>query len=197
MLHPRPHLSWSQISVWEQGEDQYRKRYIEGVQLKNAGLDLGKRLANSLENQEADGDLALDLVAARLPKFADRERELKTTITVSGIEIPLLGKPDTTTPDLSGLKEYKSGQTEWTRKMVDGFGQITFYCVMIHAITGKIPQDIELVHAQTEWTKNGLEFTGKIARIPTRRSQIDIVKMKIRMRDAWVGIGEFMQRELL
>jgi len=69
-----------------------------------------------LENQKADGDLALDLIAARLPKFADRERELKTTITVSGIQVPLLGKPDTTTPDLTGLKEYKTGQAEGPRK---------------------------------------------------------------------------------
>ena len=69
---------------------------------------------------------------------------------------------------------------------------------MIYTIIGKIPQDIELVHALTRKLSSGrLELTGDIYKFETHRSLKDILKMKVRIKKAWLGIQEMCEQELL
>jgi len=133
-----------------------------------------------------------------LPKLEVMEKKINATIEVGGYTIPLYGKMDTAKRDLSEFMEYKTGKTPWDQKMADKHGQITFYCVMIQALTKKIPQRIELVHAVTKTTPQGQpRLTGEINRFLTTRGTKDILWAKIRMKKAWVGINKLFEDELI
>ena len=161
-------------------------------------MALGKQVADSLETGEETGDIMTDLVVAQMPKLEEMEKEIRVTLKIAGHEISLLGMMDTAKKDLSEFKEYKTGLTAWTQKLVDNQGQITLYCTMIHALTGVIPKNVELVHAMTEKLPDGkFRLTGDIKRWPTERKLKDIIKMKVRLKKAYEGIGAMMEEELL
>jgi len=198
MVRPRPYLSWTQLFTIEQSEEQYKRLYIDGKKLPiNRGMALGKEVADSLESGEETGDAIKDLVIASLPKFDLMDNEFATKIKIGKLEIPLFSKIDTATKDFSAFKEYKTGATKWDQRKADNHGQITFYAVVIHSLTGKIPQDIELVWAPTHKIPSGVELTGEIKRFKTIRTMTDILKMKARIKNAWERIAEIVQEELL
>ena len=161
-------------------------------------------------------DPLLDLVMSRLPKFERMDKPVEyslgqivhdphdgKTYQVPALQygkelIPLLAKPDTCKSDYSAFKEYKTSVRNWTQKMVDDSGQITFYATAIWLATGKVPQDIELVCATTEYGEDGsLQVTGDIFTFPTKRTLVDIIKMTTRIKKAWAGIKSICEKELL
>ena len=112
--------------------------------------------------------------------------------------IPLLAKPDTATLDYTAFKEFKTSTMKWTQKKADESGQITFYATAIWLKTGKIPQDIELVNALTEYGENGtISVTGEILRFKTTRTLVDVLRMQSRIKRAWSGIKTLVANELL
>jgi len=199
MIRPRPYLSWSQLTLFESSPERYLNLYInEKRMFINRGMALGKEIADALETGEVTGDPIKDLVISQIPKFGVMEAELNGILKLGKIEIPLYGKADTAKKNLTKFKEYKTGQTSWSQKQVDNHGQITFYCTIIRARTGKIPQDIELVYIPTKQLPDGrVELTGDIHRIKTSRTLKDILKMEVRIKKAWEGIGQMCEEELL
>lgn len=198
-MHPEPYLNYSQMSTWESSPSSYIKIYVDGKKLgTNRGMALGTVVAEAVENDEETGDALIDLVVAGLPKFEIRDKfmwmELKGKPPV-----PLRIRPDSCKADYTGLKEYKTGpKKNWNQKKVDENVQITFYATGLYILSGKIPDDIELVHAVT-----GLDeqrhprLTGEIVRYPTKRTYADILKMMARMRKNWREIGEMVEKQLL
>jgi len=192
-------LSWSQLTLFEGSPESYRKVYIDGGRIPiNRGMALGKEISDALETGEVTGDPIKDLVISQIPKFGVMEAELKATLKLGKIEIPLLGYADTAKKNLSKFKEYKTGQIAWSQKQVDNHGQITFYCTIIRAKTGKIPKDIELVYAPTKKLPDGrIELTGDVHIIKTKRTLMDILKMEVKIKKAWEAIGKMCEEELL
>ena len=195
-IRPRPYLSWSALSTLESSEKGYKKIYMQGFKLHNAGMALGSKVAEAMESDEETGDLMEDFVISQIPKFEKREMELRTEIEVGGVKIPLLGKMDSAREDLTGIKEVKTGVTSWGQKKVDNFGQLTFYCTMIYSMTGRIPEDIELIYAPSERYEGMMRLTGEVRRFKTKRTLADVMKMKIRMKNAWILIGKLSAEEL-
>lgn len=198
-ITPRPYLSWTQMDLFETSPDQYVRTYIGGeARRSNMGQDLGKEIANGLETGENTGDITKDLVIAKLPKFELMDNEFKAEILISKEKIPLFAKIDSAKKDLSSIIEYKTGLEKypWNQIKADKWDQITFYCVVVHAITGKIPQS-ELVWAPTRIVDGNPELTGEIKRFKTTRTTADILKFKIRMKKCWLGIIELVKSEIL
>ena len=199
MIRPRPYLSWSQLTLFEDSPERYKLLYLDGKAMPiNRGMALGKEIASAIETGETTGDPIKDLVISQMPKFEIREAELEATLKIGKLEIPLYGKADTAKKDLSAFKEHKTGKIRWTQKQVDNHGQITMYCVIIRALTSAIPKDIELAHALSKEIPGGsLELTGDIYRFKTSRTLADILKMEVRIKKAWEGIGKMCEEELL
>lgn len=199
MIRPRPYLSWSQLTLFENSPKTYKRVYIDGGRIPiNRGMALGKEIAEAIETGESTGDPIKDLVVSQMPKLDIMEAELEATIKLGKIEIPLYGKADTAKKDLSAFKEHKTGKIRWSQKQVDNHGQITIYCVIIRALTGAIPKDIELAHALSKELPDGsLELTGDVYRMKTNRTMVDILKMEVRIKKAWEGIGKMCEEELL
>jgi len=154
-------------------------------------------VATSMETEEETGDPLKDLVISMIPKFDNREVEIAAPIKIARIEIPLLGKLDSARQDLMAFKEVKTGSVKWTQRRADEHGQITFYATIIREITNRIPDDIELIWAETQMDHNyNPHLTGKIVVFKTKRTLADIVKMKARIKKAWFQISQMMEEEL-
>ena len=210
MIRPKPYLSFSQMTKLEMSEEKYIEEYL----YKNRGrtsrnMAYGSQFAEGLEKDELTGDPLLDLMATRIPKFELRDRPVeskkgveimferdKTKVCVPvlknmGDDIPLLAVPDTAKKDYSAFKEYKTSTRQWTQKMADESGQITFYATAIYIATGKIPEDIELVSVETAYNDDGsMTVTGEMLILKTRRTLADVLRMQKRMRKAWSRIKE-------
>jgi CheY-like chemotaxis protein len=194
-MTPQGYLSWSQLSLWESSPERYKEHYFYGKKTPiNRGMAFGKKMADGLERDELTGDVVLDLMMERIPKFEVMDKEFRTELKNGKDTIIILAKPDTMKADMTAFKEYKTGVTRWTRKKVDECGQITFYATAMWLKTGKIPKDIELVDVATKAALDGkIEATGDITRHPTVRTMTDILKMVVRMKKCWAGISKAME----
>jgi len=191
------------MDLFERNVEKWKKLYIYGEEMTiNSGMEFGRKMAEGLENDEITGDMALDLIMERLPKFEIMDKPVEAVLGKGKTAVPLLAKPDTMKADMTAFKEYKTGQEPWSRKKVDESGQVTFYATVLFILSGKIPHDIELVHVQTAKHGNGapdakISATGDIYRHPTKRSMGQILNMMVRMRKCWEGIQRVTAEEML
>ena len=129
---PRPYLSWSQLSIWEQSPELYKRIYIDGIKQESIYLDFGRKAAEALENRENPSkDKGLAFLQVCMPDYKKREYEIKAEF--EGIII--LGKLDGFNPYSKVLGEFKTGK-KWTQRMVDKNGQ--------YQIKGYLPADPQL-----------------------------------------------------
>ena len=218
MLTHRPYLSYSAMVLFEYSPKRFADKYLfkSDKKFTSKNMDYGKMMADGLENDEFSGDPVLDMMMTKIPKFElmdkitedhkkgieiiyeyDKKQYKAPYIQDGKIKIPLLSKPDTAKADYSGFKEYKTSIRKWTQKMVDESGQITFYATAIWMVTGKIPQDIELVNVQTKYNNDEVVATGNMFVFKTKRNMIDILKMTSRIKKCWKGIIELCEKELI
>jgi hypothetical protein len=185
---PRGYLSWSQLSLWEKDQNLYYQVYIEGLdQFKTKYLELGKRMATTLENGfDEEHDPIFEFVATFMPGYPKKEFDIK--IEFEGI--PLVGKLDGWNEKTMTIGEYKTGKN-WTQNMVDKHGQLTFYALLIWLKYKKLPEKILLHWAKTEEDLDGtLKLTGDIKTFSTKRTMKDIIVFSKRIKTAWEGICE-------
>ena len=184
------------MDLFERSQERWTEVYLYGEAPRfnrhgQAGIDLGRKMADGLERGSLTGDALLDLTIVQIPKLEVMEMEVRAELKRgAGVDpVPLLGKLDTASKDMAAFKEYKQGTERWTQSKVDKWGQITFYATMIYLITGKIPDDIELVWMPTERLQDGTtQMTGDICRFKTKRTMPDILSMMVRQKKSWEGI---------
>jgi len=203
MITPREYLSWSSMDLLERNEQKWIEQYFYGQKNRiNRGMAFGKTMADSLEKNEASGDVLLDLVIERIPKFEIMDKPFIADMKIGKKTIQIYCKPDTMKEDMSAFKEYKTGQGGWTQKKVDENGQIIFYATGMYLKKGKIPADIELVHMETEKVDeeqldSKLRVTGEIKRYKTVVTMVKVLNMMSRMKKAWARIEEISEKELI
>lgn len=185
---PRGYLSWSQMQLFEKDPNLYYQVYCEGLdQFRSKYLELGKKMATTLENGHSDdGDPMLELMAVYMPSYPEREFDIKETFE----GIPLVGKLDGWNKATMTIGEYKSGKN-WTQSMADQHGQLTFYALLVWLKYKKLPEKIYLHWARTDEDMEGnLVLTGEIKTFQTERSLKDIIIFSKRIKSAWAGICE-------
>jgi len=185
---PRGYLSWSQLNLWEKDPNMYYQVYWEGLdQFRTKYLELGKRMATTLENgfDEAHDPL-FEMLAVFMPHYPKQEFDLKTVFE----GIPLVGKLDGFNEATLTIGEYKTGKN-WTQSMVNQSGQLTFYSLLVWLKYKKLPNNIFLHWARTDEDMEGnLKLTGDIRTFPTQRSLKDLILFSKRIKAAWLGICE-------
>lgn len=186
------------MTTFEMSPEKYAEKYIyEKQERTSRNMAYGSLMAKGLEDDLATGDPALDMMMARLPKFELMDKPLEADLKDGKEVIHLLAKPDSAKKDYTAFLEYKTSVRDWTQKMADDSGQITFYATTIWLKTGSIPQDIELVDVRVKYDEEGrLTPTGDILRFPTKRTMVDIIKMVSRMKRAWAGIKKLCEEEM-
>lgn len=198
-MTPRPYISFSQMTTFEMSPKKYVDQYIyKKKQLITRNMAYGSMLADGLENDESTGDPILDMMMVKIPKFELMDIAFEVDLKDGKKVIRVLAKPDTSKADYSAFKEYKTSVRQWTQKMADESGQVTFYATAMWLKTGQIPKDIELVNVPVKYNDDGtLTPTGELIVFKTQRSMVDIIKMCSRIKKAWAGINKLCESELL
>ena len=199
MPTPKSYISYSQLVLFERSPELYAEQYIYGKKQRiSRNIALGSAMADGLEFEESTGDPLLDLMASRLPKFELMDKPIEAVLEYKKEKISLLAKPDSCKKDMTAFKEYKTSVRKWSQKMVDDSCQITFYAMVMWLKTGKIPKDIELVCVKTAYSEQGqLSVTGDMYSYKTSRNGADIAKLSARIYNAWQGIKQLCEKELL
>lgn len=210
-------MSFSSMSLFEMSREKWANQYLFGKKQRiSRNMAYGSMLASGMEHDKLSGDPILDLMMVKLPRYdlADKIVEDKNGVEVlykhdgktykvpymtdKKEKIPLLAKPDTMSFDGLKFAEYKTSVRNWTQKMVDESGQLTFYATAIWLKTKKIPHDIKLINVVVNYGEGGaLSPTGEILTFETKRTMTDILKMTARIRRNWKEIKKFCEEELI
>lgn len=149
--------SWSEISLWEQDEQEWHRRYVLGIKppptkAMQLGTDIHSIIAaedkNVLFEQYATrlhaGELRiinkiLENWVTVCPLQGKYEVKLEATLSPgSGTdEIPIAGYIDFLPDDESAIWEIKTGSSIWTKKRAEEHGQLAFYSLMYFLRHGK------------------------------------------------------------
>lgn len=164
LLNPRGYLSHTQIELWLKSPQTYINQYILGQdkQIESAAMAYGKKTSLALENGVETGDTLLDTVVAILPAYSEREASLRATMPTQKGSVDLLGVLDTYDPKAPRFREYKTGRVPWTQGRADKHRQLPHYAAIIYLLTKKLPTEVWLDWAQTEWVDGDVRFTGNI-----------------------------------
>lgn len=163
IVNPRGYLSWTQVDTWLRDPRKYARKYFEGEEeAPTEQMTLGKRTSDALESGKETGDVEIDTLVALLPHYQKREHEIKATLKTRAGDVVLLGKLDTFGMAPIRFREYKTGRVAWTQSRAEKHKQLLHYAALIWLFHGKLPSEVWLDWAQTEWRGGQLCFTGKI-----------------------------------
>ena len=158
MILPRPYISYSAATLWEQNKSAFRGKYYgntpAGGGISSVQMDFGKELADMIKDDPENP------VVAHIPKY--EIRDVGFTVSISGV--PVLMFPDTLsiigTPK---FREYKSGVEPWDQKRVDNHMQLKLYSLGIKEQHGGVEDLCYLDWLPTVMTDitDGLRINGK------------------------------------
>lgn len=169
LLNPRGYLSWTQVDMWLREPRRYARRYFEDEEeAPTEQMTLGKRTSDALESGEETGDAEIDTLVALLPHYAKREHEIRAQLKTPAGSVELLGKLDTFGMAPIRFREYKTGRVPWTQARAEKHKQLLHYAALIWLFHGKLPTEVWLDWAETEWRGTELCFTGKIVSFKVR-----------------------------
>lgn len=178
-MHIKEHLSYSQYSCYLSGEKNYIDRYIKGIGFSNKYTEFGKKTHERLE----------------LDKSEDEETELK--LTCDFYKIPLFGYIDKYNKKIIQVIDYKTGKRPWNQKQVDENEQLMFYAILI-SYNYKIPiNEIKLTLRWIETFEDidgSINLTGREKDFHTSRTKFDEINIYPKIKKAWVGIDELINR---
>ena len=214
-IHPRPYISYSQLRMFEQNLEEYKRIYFYGEENRppNRGQVLGKTLSDAMEEDEETGDIEVDAIMAQItPKLPRRDEIIMTKLSVGKYPkrdfVPILVKPDRCSLDYMTFQEIKTfgKSSPWSQGRVDKDDQMTFYFMGLYLAAKRdgstmIPKG-ELIACPTEKRidDDGIErphLVGDILRFPTTRTFADILRMEARVARAWREIGEAFEKEII
>lgn len=164
---PRGYLSHSQMQLWLNNPDRYKKQYFDGqdVNFTNPGQDFGKRVANALEGGEGTGDVLTDAAMLLLPKYDLMDQSFIAEFKEKGGRwLKIIAKPDTFNTVSHAFRETKTGKSRnpWTQTKAQEHPQMIFYAVAIWLKYGTMNTSAHLDWIETEDTSEGIKPTGRV-----------------------------------
>lgn len=180
-----PYISWSRLNLFERSPGDYERTYLLGQGRSTPQMEFGSKIASALETGEVQ-DLASEFVRIAFAGDKSMVREFEIRADLDGI--PVLGKLDGFYPKSMKIREYKTGKN-WTQKMVDEHGQLTFYALLVYLKYGEMPKEIVLDWAETVTDDDGVRLTGRIESFKTQRKMNQVFSMCTRIKNAWNGIA--------
>jgi hypothetical protein len=180
MTLPKSYISFSQLQLFDQNKEQYRKQYYQN---QYSGSSPELRYGSHVHKQ----------IELNAPEYAHVPRydlsELKLEVTIEGI--PLLGYIDSLDSDTLAFMDFKTGQKKWTPKKVQETKQLPFYALMLSAIHEQYEYNSSIVWIETKreyqqgWDgesyqskKYDVVTTGKVEKMDRVITRDDIMATK-------------------
>lgn len=189
-LKSRP-LSWSAISSFEWDPEQWYRRYILNEKtLDTAAMKFGKEIGKKIETDPQ--------FLPHVPRYSKMEHKWDVMFG----KIHCIGFADSFC-DVTNSKliEIKTGK-DWSQKKVDGWGQITFYC-LLNFITNEVrPEDVKinLVWLPTretgDFNVSFIEPIKKTTKIfETKRTMVDVLNFAARVKDIILEMEQYVKNK--
>lgn len=192
---PSNWISWSQISLFECSKKDYIKQYIYGEKWNgNKYTELGKKFAEAVEKNKSN-DPIISFLISSLPKYPQREYEMKTPITINKKHITLFSKVDGIDVQNKSLGEYKTGKL-WTQERADKHEQLLFYHLVYYLMYNTMLDNIHLYWVETKEENNEIGLTGKFDIFEVKHTKIDLLNYKLKVKKLIKGIMELYAQEL-
>lgn len=181
-------MSWSAFDLFRKNPEQFRERYFYGKEgFQSDKMAFGKAFAKAMEVGEETGDSDVDFPAQFMPKYPEREFEMRANLNSSCV---VLGKFDGYAPKtkatVATIGEYKTGTSLWNQNRVDKCEQLTWYA-MCHYLAKKAIPAIRL-----HWYHTG---TKQIKSFYTTRNLRQVMKIAGEAIGVWEQIKKMSQEE--
>lgn len=186
-----PTLSWSSFCAFrDYDKEKWYRQYVLGERgLSNPAMDAGRVIGERLATDPK--------YLPKVPRPEIYEQELRADL--DGID--LVGHLDGWSPGVPGIDEYKTTQNakKWTQESVDGWGQITFYCLLVWLNFKIHPADLKLSLTAIHLKESGsfkLEPTGKVVTFNTKRNMADLLRFAAEIKAIHKEMCDFVALKL-
>lgn len=214
LILPKPYLSWSQLTLWINNRERYKKEYFDNAdKLSTKYLKFGSEFAQMVEDLEeimatgVERIQAIDRLAEKYP-MTENMKAVLLYLNIDGISefeirtkvcdlVPCFSKLDKYLEKENAIREYKTGLVPWTQAKVQKHDQLVFYATMLKWIGKPIPKYCDLDWIETKehqkvkvdfWRDEGkvLDVTGRIISFHREFDEREIDRMeKTITRVAW------------
>lgn len=189
-----PTLSWSCMSSWYYAKklnrplDEWYNSYVLGIR----GHSNATMLAGTWIGQKLCDDPNF---LPEVPRPEIYEHDLVGKLG----DINLRGHLDGWSPTTKQLLEFKTSTREdrWTQKEVDEWGQVTFYCLLLHLNYKILPEDIGIRLVAIPTDEHG-DFEVRVSKhkkvkvFHTKRTTHDIIQFGREIKQVHKAMSEYV-----
>jgi len=186
---PRPHLSISQINLWESDPSAYMKRYFLNIPDEPSPMmEFGKQFASDIE----------DYVNGEQREFNFPPNFLQNILLYPYVEHKLehdfgdfkfIGYIDNASENFEIIRDFKTGTAAWTQNRLENSLQMKAYSLILFKQKGIIPTCF-IDYYKTKIKGKGMEWTDVHETYQHTFSMVDLVETDSRIRKAAEEIAE-------
>lgn len=186
---PRPHLSISQINLWETDPSAYMKRYFLNIpDAPSPMMEFGKQFASDIE----------DYVNGEQRDFNFPPNFLENILLYPNVEYKLehdfgdfkfIGFIDNASESFEIIRDFKTGTAAWTQDRLENSLQMKAYSLILFKQKGIIPTCF-IDYYKTKIKGKGMEWTDVHETYWYVFSMLDLAQTEIRIRKAAEEIAE-------
>jgi len=206
LILPKPHLSWSQLSLWLSNPERYKKEYFDNAdRLDTRYLRFGSGFAQLVEDlctlmeRISNRQMAIEELSKEYP-MTENMKAVLMELEINGISefeirtkvmniVPCFSKLDKYIEKENAIREYKTGLVPWNQAKVQKHDQLVFYATMLKWIGKPIPEYCDLDWIETKETQKEkvdfwrdgdkvLDVTGRIISFHREFDEREIERME-------------------
>jgi len=196
LILPRPHLSISQINLWESDPSAYMKRYFLNIpDAPSPMMEFGKQFASNIEDyckmSEAN-QIITETDFNFPPNF------LNNILLYPNVEYKLehdfgdfkfIGYIDNASENFEIIRDFKTGTAAWTQDRLENSLQMKAYSLILFKQKGIIPTCF-IDYYKTRVKGKSMEWTDVHETYQHTFSMVDLVETDSRIRKAAEEIAE-------
>ena len=196
---PKPHISWSSLTLWEQSKKTWWKRYVLGQKtFETKYLKTGKEFSGAVETGETD-NIVIDMMLPFVQILEVMEMKVEALFPNEYFpEISLLGFKDTAT-GFEQFREYKTGTLPWDQNKVNQHGQLVFYALIDKYNGAEKPAKcyVDWFEVSLDPSTKKVEFTGRYETFERKITGRDLSNMEKRINKVLAEMAEYEYVETL
>ena len=186
---PRPHLSISQINLWETDPSAYMKRYFLNIpDAPSPMMEFGKQFASDIEDyvngEQRDYNFPPNFLQNIL-LYPYVEHKLEHDFG----DFKFIGYIDNASENFGIIRDFKTGTAAWTQDRLINSLQMQAYSLILFKQKGIIPTCF-IDYYKTKIKGKGMEWTDVHETYQHTFSMLDLVETDIRIRKAAEEIAE-------
>jgi len=186
---PRPHLSISQINLWESDQSAYMKRYFLNIPDEPSPMmDFGKQFASDIEDYAKGEQREFNFP----PNFLENIKlypRVEHKLVHNFEDFTFIGYIDNASDNFEIIRDFKTGTAAWTQDRLENSLQMQAYSYVIFMQYGIIPTCF-IDYYKTRLKGKEMLWTDVHETYQHTFTMQDLAKVEIRIKKAAEQIAE-------